>query len=354
MWNPLGHWHRRWREIRAAAKGRGQALRFVAEYLALRSWVLVISCFPVEMNLRSARLLGRIWWALTYLPEERMPRALRWLSRARDRQRAMDNLRPALGDCYDDRQLEDIARRALEHFAQLYLVELVMTPRLINEWSWARHVELGNLGPALRELLRERGTIMITPHFGNFELLGFTIARLGLPLTAIMRPLDNPPLNEYLLASRQAGGLALLFKKGVSAAASDVVERGGTLCFIADQDAGRKGVFATFFNRKASWYKSIGLLAMQHEVPIVVGAAARQGRGMHYRIDVERIIQPEEWQARNDPLQWITDTYAKALEDAIRRHPEQYLWMHRRWKSRPRAERQAALVPAGATKRATD
>ncbi|MBN2447448.1 MAG: lysophospholipid acyltransferase family protein [Phycisphaerae bacterium] len=353
MWNPLGYWLGRWRDVRAAAKNRGQAVRFVVEYVALRSWAMLISCFPVETNLRTARLLGRIWWKLTFLEEERLPRFLRWLCRKRDRERAMDNLRPAFGDQYSEKQLQNIARRAMEHFAQLYLVELVMTPRVVNEWSWARHVELGNLGPALRELLRERGTIMITPHFGNFELLGYTIARLGLPLTAIMRPLDNPPLNEYLMASREAGGVTLLFKKGVSQAASEVVERGGTLCFIADQDAGHKGIFSEFFNRKASWYKSIGLLAMQHNVPIVVGGAARQRRGMHYRMDVERIIQPAEWQDRDDPLQWITDTFAQGLEAVIRRHPEQYLWMHRRWKSRPREERRAVEAAGGARKRAT-
>ncbi|NLF33252.1 MAG: lysophospholipid acyltransferase family protein, partial [Planctomycetes bacterium] len=122
----------------------------------------------------------------------------------------------------------------------------------------------------------------------------------------------------------------------------DVLAAGGTLCFIADQDAGRKGIFADFFGRPASWYKSIGLLAMQYRVPIIAGAAARQGRGFHYRIAVERIIQPEEWDAQADPLQWITDTYAAALERIIRANPEQYLWVHRRWKSRPRGE----LAPA--------
>lgn len=307
-----------WRE----APSSRAALTDLLQYGALRTWALIIGCFPIETNLRTARLLGRVWW---------------WIMK-RHRDRAMDNLRPALGGRYSEAELRAIARRSFQHFAQVYLVEVLMTPRLINRWSWPRYVELHGLGPALRELLRGRGVLMLTPHFGNYELLGHTIAELGLPMTAIMRPLDNALITDYLVRTRRAGGVELLFKKGAMQQAGKVVGRGEPLSFIADQDAGRKGVFAEFFGRAASWYKSIGLLAMHHRVPVVVGCAARIGSGFHYRISVQRIIQPEEWAERDAPLQWITDTFAAAMETAIRRHPEQYLWMHRRWKTQPRAQ----------------
>jgi KDO2-lipid IV(A) lauroyltransferase len=307
------------------------AVRRLGEYVALRLWIVIIGCFPIDMNLRTARLLGRIWWAVM----------------KRHRERALENLRPALGRRYTEPQLRRIARRSFEHFVQLYLVELVLTPRAVTEWSWARYVELGELGPALRVLLAGRGAILLTGHFGNYELLGYTICRLGIPLTAVMRPADNPLINEYLVASRAAGGLSLLHKKGVSAVAGDVLDRGGALCFIADQDAGRKGLFVDFFGRPASTYKSIGLLAMQKHVPIIVGYAARARRGFHYRIAVERIIQPSEWETRDDPLRWVTQTFTRALEAAIRRWPEQYLWVHRRWKHRPKAERRTANTATG-------
>jgi KDO2-lipid IV(A) lauroyltransferase len=128
----------------------------------------------------------------------------------------------------------------------------------------------------------------------------------------------------------------------VSAVAGDVLDGGRALSFIADQDAGRKGLFVDFFGRQASTYKSIGLLAMAKQVPIVVGYAARTRRGFHYRIAIERVIQPHEWAAQDDPLRWITQTYTHALEAAIRRWPEQYLWVHRRWKHRPKGEQPAA------------
>ncbi|MCG3126000.1 MAG: Lipid A biosynthesis lauroyltransferase [Phycisphaerae bacterium] len=298
------------------------AIRHWCEYALVRAFVFIVSLFPIETNLASARLMGKAWWGLM----------------RRHRKRALEHLRLALGDCYDEAGLERIARGCLEHFAQVYLAEMPLAPRLITEWSWARHVELGRVGPAVRELLGERGAIMLTGHFGNYELLGYTIARLGFPLAAIMRPLDNERLNEFIMGSRRSGGLELVMKKGASERAREVLENRGILCFIADQNAGRKGVFVDFFGCKASTYKSIGLLAMTYRVPVVVGYAIRAAPGFHYRIDAERVIQPQEWESQDEPLHWLTQEYSRALESAIRRHPEQYLWLHRRWKSRPRDE----------------
>jgi KDO2-lipid IV(A) lauroyltransferase len=294
-------------------------------YLALRCWTLLIRSFPIELNLRSARIVGRVWWRCS----------------RRHRERALEHLRTALGADYSEAQLADIGRRSFEHLAEVYLVEFLQTGRLVNVASWSRYIELDELGPALREILSDRGVILLTAHFGNFELLGYALTTLGLPLTALMRPLDNEYLTRYVVRARDAGGLRLIFKRGAAEESDRTLKAGGALCFIADQDAGRKAVFADFFGRPAAWYKSIGLLAMHHRVPIVVGAAYRTRPGFHYRIAVNRIIQPEEWDAQREPLRWLTQEYARALEELIRRAPEQYLWIHRRWKTRPPEERAA-------------
>lgn len=314
-----------WHRAREGADSDAQARQFIIEYLGLRAWMFLIRCFPIEVNLLTGRLCGRVWWLVS----------------KKHRERALENLRPGFPDA-SEKWLRKVARRSFEHFAQLYLVEMIQTPGLINESSWPRYIEMTDLSPAVRSLLdSERGTLFVTPHFGNFELLGYTLARLGFRITAVMRPLDNPLVNSHLVRLRENGGLRLLYKKGAMERAYDVLERREALSFIADQDAGRKGVFADFFNRPASWYKSIGLLAMQYEVPIIVGIATRQGRKFRYRFEIEGVIEPHEWQGVERPLQFITDHFAAALESAIRKHPEQYLWMHRRWKSQPR-ERSAS------------
>lgn len=329
-----------------------------AQYLLVRVVAMLFSCFPIELNLRFMRTLGWLWFTLPHaLPETRFPAAIkrrgpfRWLTKLeaaankllgkfRDhRNRAESHIRASFPD-FSDEQVRTIALGSMRQLAML-AVELLLAPRLITQWSWARHVRLNKIDEAIRVLLDKRGCIMITGHYGNWELLGFTLATLGFDVVAVMRPLDNEYLNRFLLDRREKSGLRLLYKKGATQSAEEVIESRGALCFIADQNAGSKGIFVDFFGRKASTYKSIGLLAMQLEVPIVCGCARRVSNRFEYEICVDRIIRPHEWKDRPDPLLWITQEYSLAMERAIRVAPEQYLWIHRRWKSRPKDERAA-------------
>ena len=295
---------------------------FVAlEYPLVRMWSMVIGCFSIEANLATARLIGRFWWRIS----------------AKHRRIALENLRASYPNGeYTDVQLTEIARGAFEHWAQVYLVELALTPRLLTRWSWRKYVELGNLQIALRELLLGRGAILVTPHFGTFELLGSTLCRLGIPLVAVMRPLDNEKLNNVLGQTRAVTGLRLLDHQGMTEEAQKILPAGTPVCFIADQDAGKKGYFVEFFGRPASTYKSIALLAVQYNLPVICGSAARIGRGFRYRLECDDLIRPEDWAAADNPALWITERFSRAMETAIRRHPEQYLWFHRRWKNQPK------------------
>ena len=116
---------------------------------------------------------------------------------------------------------------------------------------------------------------------------------------------------------------------------TDILANHGSLSVVADQDAGRRGLFVDFFGRPASTYKSIAFLAMRHQTPIVVGYGKRLSYDFKFEIGVERVIYPHEWADRDDAPQWITQEFTRALENVIRKAPEQYLWVHRRWKHRP-------------------
>jgi KDO2-lipid IV(A) lauroyltransferase len=302
-------------------KAKGGPLAWL-QYAAIRAAAFVFHMFPVNLNLETARLLGRIWWRID----------------RRHRDRTREHLRSAWGDGLAPAQVDRIARRCMEHWV-MFVVELMFTPRLINDWTWARYVDLPAFDEALRVLLKGRGAILVTGHYGNFELTGHLLALYGFEVLAIMRPLDNAYLNRYVVRTRRAAGLELLDKKGASEQAEEALRRGAAVGFIADQDAGRKGLFVDFFGRKASTYKSIGLLAMAAEVPIIVGCARRTGTRFHYQLVAERIIYPHEWRNRDDPLTWITQEYTAAIERFVRQEPSQYLWLHRRWKTRPRNER---------------
>ena len=223
----------------------------------------------------------------------------------------------------------------------MFAVEVICLPRLINAMTWSRFIELKNFNEALELTVSGRGAILVTGHYGSFEMTGHLLAALGFDLVAVMRPLDNVYLNRFVVRSRRTHGLTLIDKKGATAQAESMLREGRLLGFIGDQDAGRKGIFVNFFGRPASTYKSIGLLAMATRCPIIVGYARRQGDKARYTVGVQRVIHPHEWEDRKDALRWITQTYTSALEDVVREDPEQYLWIHRRWKSTPRATRPA-------------
>ncbi len=301
------------------------------QYVGVRAAAFVFLMFPIDLNLASARLFGRIWWLVS----------------RKHRERARAHLRQSLGKSLTDKDVDRLALRSMQQLA-MFAIETIFTPRLITGTTWARYVKPTGFTPSLRVLLADRGAILVTGHYGNWELTGHLLAVYGFEVVAIMRPLDNVHLNRFLLATRRAAGLDLLDKKGAMNSAEETLARGGALGFIADQDAGRKGIFVDFFGRPASTYKSIALLAMSTEVPIIVGCARRTSDRFRYELDVERIIQPDEWRDRDDPLRWITQEYTAAIERFVRRDPGQYLWIHRRWKSRPKSERSVKSDRAGA------
>ena len=257
----------------------------------------------------------------------------------RHRERALGHLRRSFPD-WPQQRIEETARASMRSLIYLGL-EFVFVTRLISPTQWRRCIRLHNMAETLRLLVeRQTALVLVTGHFGNFEVLAYAMAALGFPNLAIARALDNPHLNEYVLNLREKRGLRIIDKNDPQAAGH--VERalaaGRAVGFVADQDAGRKGIFVDFFGRPASTFKSIGLMAMQHEAPVVVAYARRLGGGFRFEIGAERVIRPCEWADQDDPLRWITQTYTAALERIVRRHPGQYLWVHRRWKHRPKGE----------------
>ncbi len=296
-------------------------------YAAARTVVFILRCFPVDWNMCTARLFARVWWHLI----------------RRHRERACAHITLAFKNQLTPEQVESMAKKSLQQLC-MFAVDFIFAPHLVNEWTWGKYVRLKNMGPALEVMLRGDGAILLTSHFGNWELAGYLLALFGFDVAAIMRPLDNAYLNDWVVGNRKKKGLRLIDKKGATTSAEQILRQGGALGFIADQNAGSKGLFVDFFGVKASTYKSIGLLAMSCNVPIIVGYAHRTDNRFRFEIGVEEVIKPHQWKNQENPLRWITQRYTSAIEASIRRAPHQYLWIHRRWKSRPRGEKAPPLT----------
>jgi len=290
-------------------------------YAGLRIVVSILYLFDVRTNLRLACFLGRAMWK----------------HYGRGRQRAIDNLRASFPD-KDAAWIEATGRRSFEHIVML-VIDMFFTPRLVKRDNWEKYSTYSNIEPVKWMMQQGQPMILVGAHYGNFEIIGYLLGVFGFDVYSIARPLDNRFISRWLYGVREKAGQKIIDKKGASRKMDQIIKQGSTVCFIADQDAGKKGIFVDFFGRKASTYKSIALLAMQYNMPIGVGYSRRRDNDFFFEIGVNRIIMPEEWSDKDDPLRWITQEYTSYIEEFIRQDPSQYWWLHRRWKHRPKQER---------------
>jgi KDO2-lipid IV(A) lauroyltransferase len=301
-------------------KKKNSLFRDWLDYLALRVLVFFLYMFDIETNLNFACFLGRLLWKHYH----------------RGRRRALENLRTSFPE-KSEHWLRETGQRSFEHIAML-AIDVLFTPRLVKKYNWRDYSRYKNTERAKWLMQEGRGLLMVAAHYSNFEIIGYLMGLFGFNIYSIARPLDNKFISDYLYGVRKRAGQRIIDKKGAAELMEKITSNGATLCFIADQDAGRKGIFVDFFGRKASTYKSIGLLAITYNVPIVVGYRRRIDNRFFFEIGVNRIIFPEEWADKDNQLEWITAEYTKAIEEFVREDPSQYWWLHRRWKHRPKEE----------------
>jgi Kdo2-lipid IVA lauroyltransferase/acyltransferase len=291
-------------------------------YAALRILIFILYLFDVETNLKTACLLGRLLWKYYH----------------RGRNRALENLRSSFPE-KDEEWIWKTGQRSFEHIAML-AVDVLFTPRLVKKENWRDYSRYKN-AERIKWLMQEgNGLLLVTGHYGNFEIIGYLLGLFGFNIYSVARPLDNKFISNYLYGVRMRAGQKIIDKKGATELMLNTASSGATLCFIGDQDAGKKGLFVNFFGRKASTYKSIGLLAITHNMPIGVGYSRRIDNRFYFELCVTRIIFPQEWADKDDPLEWVTAEYTRAIEEFVREDPSQYWWLHRRWKHRPKKELQ--------------
>jgi KDO2-lipid IV(A) lauroyltransferase len=295
-------------------------------YLMVRLFVGVIQAIPLETACNLAGLLA-------------------WLLHRIDRRHARvadDNLRQAF-TALTTAQRQRLVAQVYRHFCRL-VIEMIYLPRRLHIHNWRRYLALKDGRCLVDCLLSDRPLLIVTGHFGNWELGGYTLGLLGFHTYAVARPLDNPYLDQFLRRFRQRTGQTILAKKGDFDVMRHLLSEGGVLATLADQDAGQRGLFVDFFGRPASTHKAIALLALEHRVPILVTLARNTGAPLCYEIAVEELILPEDYEGQQDAVEAVTQRFTSALERGVRRAPEQYFWLHRRWKHEPPKRRRRSAA----------
>jgi KDO2-lipid IV(A) lauroyltransferase len=297
-------------------------------YVAIRAVVAFAQMLSIEQSYALARFLG---WVIYKVD-------------ARHRKVGIDNLQQAFGDRFTEGERDGIVRGVYRHFCMM-LMEILHAPRKLHLENWRGSVELAGLAPVMDHMISgNRPLIVLTGHYGNWELAGFLFGMFGFPTVAVARTLDNPFLEKYLRAFRERTGQSLIPKTGGFDQMVEVLQTNRALTFLADQDAGQRGLFVDFFGHPASTHKAIALLAIEHKAPVAVGVARRIGPGFRYEIRCEDLIDPADLSGSADDVRILTQRFTAALERLILQDPTQYLWLHRRWKHQPKRTKVAAPI----------
>jgi KDO2-lipid IV(A) lauroyltransferase len=289
------------------------------------------------------RLMVGVIQALPYRAACTLADCLAWLAyhvNARHRNVALDNLRHAFPGRFSEAELHRQVRAVYRHFCTV-LMDIIHIPRKLHPSNWRKHVDLDQ-GRWVDLLLGDRPLLLATGHFGNWEVGGYVLGLLGFTTHAIARPLDNRFLDDFLRSFRQRTGQGLLAKHGDFERLEAILAGGGVVATLADQDAGQRGLFVEFFGRPASTHKAVALLALQYGTPLVVLGIVRLPGQLRYRIVIEDVIEPGEYDGRREAVRAMTQRFTTGLERLVRQAPTQYFWLHRRWKHQPPRRKKAA------------
>jgi len=241
------------------------------------------------------------------------------------------------------KEVKSLLRRRMWHHLLLMVCEIAHAPRKIHRTNWRDHFYMPHKNEVFQIMMDPRATVLVTGHFGNFEVAGYLVGLIGTPTTTIARPLDNPYLNEYFAEFRAMGGHTILPKEGSSNRVQDLLNAGGTLTLLADQHAGNKGCWVDFFGQPTSCHKALALFVLSAKAPMIVNYTRRLDRPLRFEMGITGIADPAELDSEVVPrhLESITELtiwYNQRLEEAIRLAPEQYWWLHRRWREVPASQ----------------
>jgi KDO2-lipid IV(A) lauroyltransferase len=280
---------------------------------------VVVHRLPRPVVLAAGRRLGRLWGAL-----DRRHLAI-----------AADNLRRAFPE-WDEARVQRTARGVYAHFGTVLLDLLWMEGRPVEELLALADIE----GVEHLQAARTAGRGVVAPsgHLGNWEIQAVASVPLVGNVAMIARPLDNPALDRRLVGLRTSTGNTVIYKQKALAQVMKTIREGGIVAILIDQNVqGRDGIFVRFFGRPACTTTVAAALALKTGCAIVPVRCLLQPSGRYRMV----YGPPVEWAGtgrRDEDLAALTQTLTSVIEGWVREAPEQWLWLHRRWKTSPSRE----------------
>ncbi len=235
-------------------------------------------------------------------------------------------------DISDERRVNAITKKCFENLGKT-VVEFMRFPRM-NPKQIKKYVHFEGIQHVESALAQGKGAIILTGHFGNWELLAASISATVAPLTPIVRKLRSPRLNALVSRYREKAGYATIDRDTGVRQALRCLKRNELLGIVADVDTTVNGVFVDFFGKPAYTPYSPVAFALKTGAAILPTFIVRQSDGTHRAI-IEPPLALERCDVKEEELVINTQKFTKIIETYVRKYPEQWIWMHKRWKTRP-------------------
>jgi len=299
--------------MRAGIKG-------VAEYSLALLIVRLFAAMPRRIAYPTAKTLARLGFHLA----------------RRQRRAGLRNLQMAFPELSRN-ALEEILRGSFENLGRL-LVEFTHMQEL-NKGNICRFVVHDGLENYLEGLRRGRGVIFMTAHFGAWELSSFAHAVYGYPLRFVVRPIDNPRVEKLISTCRTRSGNIPIERRSAARDILKALRQNEAVGILFDQNTTRsEGIFAEFFGIPAATTPALALFALRTGAAVVPGFLIWDTSLGKHRLRLDPPVQLIETGNLDHDMLENTKIFNKILEGYIRAYPDQWLWIHRRWKTRPQGE----------------
>jgi KDO2-lipid IV(A) lauroyltransferase len=184
----------------------------------------------------------------------------------------------------------------------------------------------------------KRGVLVVSGHFGNWEMAGRYLSEKGVKINVIIKRLRNPHVNDYINEPRTKAGIKIIYKSKNMKPVFKALMKNEVVVMLVDQDAGKEGVRLPFLGRSASIITGYARIASRLDTPLVLGIFLRESPGK-FKFIFEKGILPSKSKNLDRSYIKIVEQLNKGLEKYIRLYPEQWFWVHRRWKGERKASR---------------
>jgi len=283
------------------------------EYAAIRMIGFVLNLLPYCLAMKVGDFLG--WFSYRILGVRRKI--------------TLTNLKATFKNEYSIKELDKIGLRSYQILTKSF-IDYILFPSLKNKvLNKVRFEGKENFDKALAKC---KGAILVTGHFGSWELMGAAISEAGYPIDFLVGEQHNILIDNVMNGYRELMGIGII-KMGVAAKGVIKALKGNRfVAMLSDQDAGGDGTIVNFFEMPASTPKGPAAFAIKVGAPIIVGYTVREKGNIH-KVKVEEPIFLETTSNKEEDIRKLTQIYTSMLENYIRRYPDHWFWPHRRWKT---------------------